>query len=690
MKPKSLAGPANIQSASGRLPLMLKPAATIAVFLALLPFGGCVEVTDLRTPEDIDEPSGQVDTGWTPDVFTTDLPPDQPCETAEDCLDWLDGRRCLVAACEALVCTAAPATDGLPCSDDNPATRGDGCQVGACEPGPAVCVCTDDAECSSFDDGNQCNGRLVCDGCSCVPMATPSGTACDDGNPATADDTCRDETTCKGDIPCQCDTVADCPTQACAEALCDECQCRLYAGVPGLIYEGTSPTTALPPGWTTSTDNPQVTWRSAGGGGLRATGADGTYAHGAATVELLSDRVALPPGAAVMRLEVALFSAETGCDDRLEIYANDTLVDTLCGSTSLVTRSWAIPGAESAQLRAVFISDETENAAAGAFVGDLLWLRSEPSNCPHPTAETVATEDSTGAQWQPTIAQLDSGFVGVWQDESGLYSREIMADATPTGPTSLLDSAGRGASGGSGWLVWERPASGDIVLSGGGSETVVPDSDPGRLPDVHGIVPAVTYIAQTTDGPLARLWFDDTFTDVSAVDPLLQGPRVVTGPDGAVVLIADSASVRLVRAVGNPEIVFAAQTTSRPAIAAGHGAVIAAVATLPGILIGDGTSSRLVGDGGVSSPALAATDLGWIVAWTVNGDGETGVAAAALPPDRSAAALLTAATYTFSDQDQIQLTSNGSDVLSAWRTRWMDGDDSGVVVRRIAFPLGVW
>ena len=50
-------------------------------------FGGCIEITDLRESEDTYVPPGQVDTGWVPDVFTTDLPADQPCETAEDCTD---------------------------------------------------------------------------------------------------------------------------------------------------------------------------------------------------------------------------------------------------------------------------------------------------------------------------------------------------------------------------------------------------------------------------------------------------------------------------------------------------------------------------------------------------------------------------------------------------------------------------
>jgi len=51
----------------------------------------------------------------------------------------------------------------LPCDDGDPCTVGDGCSDGKCSGTTVPCDCMADKDCAQLEDGNLCNGTLVCD-----------------------------------------------------------------------------------------------------------------------------------------------------------------------------------------------------------------------------------------------------------------------------------------------------------------------------------------------------------------------------------------------------------------------------------------------------------------------------------------------------------------------------------------------
>ncbi len=58
-------------------------------------------------------------------------------------------------------CTHTP--NAGKCDDANPCTTGDNCQAGKCNSGINSCECQAHADCSKQEDGNACNGTLICD-----------------------------------------------------------------------------------------------------------------------------------------------------------------------------------------------------------------------------------------------------------------------------------------------------------------------------------------------------------------------------------------------------------------------------------------------------------------------------------------------------------------------------------------------
>ena len=110
------------------------------------------------------------------------------------------------------------------CDDGSKCTTGDVCKGGVCTGGAKVCECEIDKDCIAIDDGNPCNGTLICNQVSntckvdpssvivcestsdtdckqaqcdpalgiCVAKPLPDGTACDDGVDCTTPDTCTD------------------------------------------------------------------------------------------------------------------------------------------------------------------------------------------------------------------------------------------------------------------------------------------------------------------------------------------------------------------------------------------------------------------------------------------------------------------------------------------------------------------
>ena len=61
-------------------------------------------------------------------------------------------------------CNAAGECIGEPmfCDDGDPCTIGDFCLDGECAPGPDLCECDTDDDCTKLDDGDPCNGQVVC------------------------------------------------------------------------------------------------------------------------------------------------------------------------------------------------------------------------------------------------------------------------------------------------------------------------------------------------------------------------------------------------------------------------------------------------------------------------------------------------------------------------------------------------
>lgn len=84
-------------------------------------------------------------------------------------------------------CIPVPKPDGSPCNDFNPATDRDACYSGDCRGEFNLCFAVD---CRAFDD---CHQPGVCDPATglCSNPPRPDGTPCQDGNPATQNDVCR-------------------------------------------------------------------------------------------------------------------------------------------------------------------------------------------------------------------------------------------------------------------------------------------------------------------------------------------------------------------------------------------------------------------------------------------------------------------------------------------------------------------
>jgi hypothetical protein len=143
-------------------------------------------------------------------------------------------------------CFHEPGT-GATCDDGNGCTREDRCLDGVCTgaPDPLLCRCARDADCARWEDGDRCNGALVCvDGaCAvdpasvvvcpatviacresrCVPQTgacttadAPDGTYCDEGLTCVVQAVCR-AGACLG-APLACDDRNVCTDDACTEA----------------------------------------------------------------------------------------------------------------------------------------------------------------------------------------------------------------------------------------------------------------------------------------------------------------------------------------------------------------------------------------------------------------------------------------------------------------------------------------
>ncbi len=110
------------------------------------------------------------------------------------------GTTCLPNRCDKAtgVCKPTAKPDGTVCDNDGMACTVDRCKSGTCQLSVPACQCSVEADCAVFDDGNACNGTLVCDASGKQPLckidpATTGAKACDDGNACTTD-TCDGST----------------------------------------------------------------------------------------------------------------------------------------------------------------------------------------------------------------------------------------------------------------------------------------------------------------------------------------------------------------------------------------------------------------------------------------------------------------------------------------------------------------
>lgn len=203
---------------------------------------------------DVGETDGGVDTADTGtdtaggDVDAVDTPdtPDTSCDP-KDCGD--PPGPCTTWTCKAGGCELVDLPDDAPCDDGFTCTTGDKCADGICLGTNATCVCTADADCASKEDGDFCNGTLFCDlsgaepACKVNPATLVSCPSvddtdcqvnacekksgqckmelvkvqpgkffvpCDDGNPCTQNDQCKDGACLSGTNVCECKFDSDC------------------------------------------------------------------------------------------------------------------------------------------------------------------------------------------------------------------------------------------------------------------------------------------------------------------------------------------------------------------------------------------------------------------------------------------------------------------------------------------------
>ncbi|NUN16197.1 MAG: hypothetical protein HUU55_21430, partial [Myxococcales bacterium] len=173
---------------------------------------------------------------------------------------------CVTSQCVATTgeCVTAPAPEGTACSDGISCTLGDGCTQGKCVAGTDQCPqCVSSAECAEFDDGNACNGAVLCINGKCASLGpvscpqvgpclsskcdpatgqcaqspAPQGTSCDDFNACTVADTCSNGV-CQGGKLKNCDDKNPCTFDECSPKT-GTCQHMTAPDCGGMCGDGT-------------------------------------------------------------------------------------------------------------------------------------------------------------------------------------------------------------------------------------------------------------------------------------------------------------------------------------------------------------------------------------------------------------------------------------------------------------------
>jgi hypothetical protein len=171
---------------------------------------------------------------------------DGKCQHTLKPADCDDGNPCTDDVCDP-VDGCVYVLNSYTCDDDNPCTLVDVCQDGVCVGQENECLCGTDADCEDDEDGDMCNGTLVCvdsicqldpesmvtcdasaDPCvfvacepstgQCVGSPAADGTFCDDESLCTPDDTCS-EGVCVGTGSISCEDGNPCTDDPCDPTL---------------------------------------------------------------------------------------------------------------------------------------------------------------------------------------------------------------------------------------------------------------------------------------------------------------------------------------------------------------------------------------------------------------------------------------------------------------------------------------
>lgn len=139
-------------------------------------------------------------------------------------------------------CTKVAAADTTSCDDGDACSVGDGCKGGKCVSGTDQCPCTKDLDCAVKEDGNACNGSLICNKASgecvlnqasiitcptvddtdcrqtvcatdtgkCELINLADGKGCSDGDECTGGGGCKDGECAATVVLCKCKNNAEC------------------------------------------------------------------------------------------------------------------------------------------------------------------------------------------------------------------------------------------------------------------------------------------------------------------------------------------------------------------------------------------------------------------------------------------------------------------------------------------------
>ena len=651
-------------------------------------FQGCVQVTDLREAADSESaPGGQIDTGW------MDIRATASCVNESDCPQG----ECGTSDCVDSQCVTTPRKDGQPCSDGNPNTVGDTCLDGICEPGADVCLCQSNTDCEPFDDQNQCNGKLECNGCSCVPISTPPGTPCDDNDPLTENDECNAQEQCAGEFVCQCSTSSECIPTPCNEAACDACLCMQYPATLGYEYASYDFNDGLPANWSTTSSSPTVTWRTAATG-LRVGNPEGLYTGPGVIAELESSALIVPNTTVVLEVDIAFFSAESTCDDRLEVFVGDILVDSLCGPTPATRRRYDAQPDEQGRVtvRFVFTSDDDTNDAAGPLLTGVRWVRARWDTCGLLPAERVVPTAQGVTEYAPTLAADDSAVHVYWSTPEGIFARDFDQAGNSISGVTLLDSDGEQATSADAYALWRRPTAQALILRDSSTNDIdiIPVSDTldGYGLDANANGPMAVWRSLTDSEPAVHVIHGRKGFGLSAssftIEPNVQtfhAPRIAATANGIRVLTSDSTGqLKVYSDTGVLAQAFNTTSVRQPEISAGHGTYAIVSSGQEQITISSPAATASLAANDVVEVDLVAHPAGWFVIWVARNAYDTDILLATTSPglDGLTGVNFPVAEYSYANQDSVGL-GDGPTQWATWRTDWYGADSSTVVLRTL-------